>query len=831
MIFFLCFSGTKTIENQHDAIQASIPNEQWLKVALGINKPENFFIDNNERLSLSDTSIVIVLNRIKTDLLGNKHYYYKQFYKGVPIEASTLMVHENKGVAKIINGKFYKDININTIATFPKEAALQVAIKNSAAEMYAWESDSLEKEIKVINNNESATFLPEGKLVILYLDNKFRLSYKYDVYTIKPYDRRLIYIDAKTGELISNHSMGFKSTGTVNTLFNGSKNFTTEYRGFPFFNFILKDETRGYICTKDYADWAASWFGWGAADHVADHDDVWNNDIYRRTYATAQWAGEMVYDYFKDEHDRYGIGGNNNVDLRIAVYAGEDATGWYPDYASSDVLVLGNDSDKDSIFYEQVALDIIGHEFTHGVICNETDIEYEFSENGAIIESFCDIFGTMVEKYVEGTSADWKYSEDAYGTFYPRDLSDPFHAQQPKTRGGTYWLNPSICPGVGSEWYCTELLPYTNMGVQNYWFYLLSEGGSNNGVTVGSIGTQKAAKIAYYTMCYYFDSNSDFDDVRNGSIESAETLFGACSDEYKQVMNSWAAVGVGDPAPDPCISSVISGPSTVCPSSTEFTITDLPSGFTISWTCSQNITRISNQGSNPCQFEANASGENGWINATISYNGNQYGLGQKNVWVGSDLPYPVNIEMTGENYELVEHTNDYWEVCPNTIYRVVAHTLSYPSITQWDWTIPESWELLSNENSPEIMVQTGEYIVWEDEVRVDVYNYACDTWIYYADYLLVTEPPFGCGESLQFNLFPNPAKTSLTIQISEDENYKESSPNYRIAIMDQSGRVTLNKITKGNLHHFDISNLKDGEYTVIISLGKKIRSQKFIKSN
>ncbi|MBP8960291.1 MAG: T9SS type A sorting domain-containing protein [Bacteroidales bacterium] len=49
--------------------------------------------------------------------------------------------------------------------------------------------------------------------------------------------------------------------------------------------------------------------------------------------------------------------------------------------------------------------------------------------------------------------------------------------------------------------------------------------------------------------------------------------------------------------------------------------------------------------------------------------------------------------------------------------------------------------------------------------------------------------------------------------------------------MDQSGRVTLNKITKGNLHQFDISNLKDGEYTVIISVGKKVRSQKFIKSN
>lgn len=276
-----------------------------------------------------------------------------------------------------------------------------------------------------------------------------------------------------------------------------------------------------------------------------------------------------------------------------------------------------------------------------------------------------------------------------------------------------------------------------------------------------------------------------------------------------------------------CLS--VSGSSTVCPSSTEFTINNLPSGATINWTCSQNITRISSQGSNPCQFEPNTSGEYGWINATITFNGNQFSINQLNVWVGSYLPYPLNIEMKGENYELVEHTNDYWELCPNTTYRLVAHTQD--DVSQWDWTIPESWEFLSSENSPEVLIQTGDYILWEDIASLDVYFSPCASWIYSVDYLYVTEPPFGCGELLKVVVFPNPAKNSITLQLEENELAKDNQSNFNISIVDNSGRIRIIKITKENQLNIDVSSLPRGEYTIVISNGKTINSHRFIKSN
>ena len=59
-----------------------------------------------------------------------------------------------------------------------------------------------------------------------------------------------------------------------------------------------------------------------------------------------------------------------------------------------------------------------------------------------------------------------------------------------------------------------------------------------------------------------------------------------------------------------------SGPQMVC-ASNFYTIGNMPSGATIEWSNSSNITQISAQGSNPCEFSTNGSGT-GTIGATIN---------------------------------------------------------------------------------------------------------------------------------------------------------------------------------------------------------------------
>ena len=217
------------------------------------------------------------------------------------------------------------------------------------------------------------------------------------------------------------------------------------------------------------------------------------------------------------------------------------------------------------------SLDIIGHEFTHGVMYRQRGIagnSYDSLETGALCESFADIFAEVIEYYTLGQN-DWVVGTNmrasarrslanpkAYLSYYfavsldntcKYFIVDSAAFENPVIYGDSCWI-----PGPGS------LPSHINNSVQNYWFYLLANGGISNGITVSGIGIQKAARIAYRNMVYYFTNGSTFNDMRQASETNAITLFGECSEEFQQVRNAWAAVGVGTPAV-PCLSASISG--------------------------------------------------------------------------------------------------------------------------------------------------------------------------------------------------------------------------------------------------------------------------------
>ena len=766
--------------------------------------PYEFFSDYKSAFSLSKYDEMRLTKEGKDSIFN--YFRFERYYKGILVEGSGKSLKYKKENLQVVIGRPLIKIEIDLNSIIDPNIAFGEAKENVNALKYAWEDPNWESTIKKETNDSIATFYPKADLVITQTsDGIYRLAYKFNIISILPkFDNSVQYIDAQNGTFIKALSLEFNGTSPCITWYNGEK-IITDY--FAQGHWWLEDHTRGMIivksCVTDDGD------DFDGLPYLEDWDDYWDW-VSERSEVSAMWAVQRSYDYFNNIFSWTGLNDNNRY-IRIGTE--------YP-YNQSGMVIWPNRY-YDYMFFgyrnghSLTALDIVAHEYTHGVIYYLNGLQKLADECGALNESFSDFFGERIEEYATGIPCDWIFGADVDTI---RSFISPSYRNQPDYYHGDRWSYSGDA----------DTYMHINSGVPNHMFYLLSEGDSEHDIT--GIGISLASTIAFHALDWYLESDASFAEARNAFLDVALNYGDECYYVYKDVMNAWATVGVGDPAPDPCISSVyISGPSTVCPSSTEFTITDLPSGFTINWTCSENITRISNQGSNPCQFEANVSGENGWIDATISYNGNQYGLDQRNVWVGSDLPDPEYIEIKGENYEFVEHTNDYWELCPNTIYLLQAHSSS--SVSQWDWTIPESWEMLSNENSPEVLIQTGDYILWEDEVQVDVYNYACGTWIYYADYLLVTEPPYGCGELLKFNLYPNPATSTLTLQINENELTRENTSNYNISIVDKFGRVTINKITKGNLHNLDISNLPNGEYTVVISKGRIVKSQRFIKSN
>lgn len=248
---------------------------------------------------------------------------------------------------------------------------------------------------------------------------------------------------------------------------------------------------------------------------------------------SVHWATEATYDYYLTKHSRNSYDNNGG---RIISYAHFDEN-LNNAFGGGGYMLFG---DGDGLNCNPlVSVDIVSHEFTHSVTQFSADLIYAY-ESGALNESFSDIFGTAVEFFVDGSNANWLIGADfALVPFYIRSMSNPNDSEAPDTYLGNYWwTDPGDNGGV-----------HTNSGVQNFWFYLLSEGGSgvnDNGdaYSVTGIGIEEAAQIAYRNLTVYLMPSSKYSDARLGSLNSAIDLFGVNSPQYQAVMDSWYAVGV-----------------------------------------------------------------------------------------------------------------------------------------------------------------------------------------------------------------------------------------------------------------------------------------------
>jgi Zn-dependent metalloprotease len=271
------------------------------------------------------------------------------------------------------------------------------------------------------------------------------------------------------------------------------------------------------------------------------------------------WGVESIYDYYLTNFNRNSFDNNGSI---IKSYVHFDI-GYANAFWNGQVLSLG---DGDAVETGPRAyLNVIGHEFTHGVVQYSANLAYQ-GESGALNESFSDIFGTALEFYKKPSTANWLHGEEASiipGGFI-RSLQNPKLRQQPDTYESPsqngYWQNPNEPYDYGGV--------HINSGVQNYWFYLLSQGGSGtndlgNTYSVTGIGISDASKIAYYNLTTQLTDNSTYYDSYQRSLIVAEALFGNPSNQYSAVQNAWYAVGIGN------------NPTTYCSGTTNLTA---PSG-------------------------------------------------------------------------------------------------------------------------------------------------------------------------------------------------------------------------------------------------------------
>jgi Zn-dependent metalloprotease len=471
------------------------------------------------------------LLKSQEDLLGMTHDRYAQQYQGVSIEGAQFILHSQNNRIVRANGRLVYGLQGSASPTLSFEEALSKAKDYTGATVFYWEVPAMEALIKDAKQNPNATFFPKNELV--WIDSTFsqngdnyRLAYKMDLYFEAHEDHRTFYVDAHTGDLIwEEHKCHTGSAnGQAQTKYHGLRNIITDSVSAT--KYVLRDDTRGGgIETYNAQNGTRT----SQAIDFEDTDNFWDNanPAIDEAATDAHWGAEVTYDYFLQEHNRNSYDDNGS---KIISYVHWDQN-WFNASWNGIAMRYGDGNGNPLI-----SVDVVGHELAHGVTGNSAGLIYA-NESGALNESFSDIFGNAIEFKVMGNSANW---EIGILDFRLRNMANPKAFGDPNTYFGVNWYTGSGDNGG----------VHINSGVQNYWFYLLSEGGQGtndigNPYQVDSLGITNAAEIAYRNLNYYLTPSSTYADARRGSIAAAEDIYGNCSYEANLVAKAWYAVGIG----------------------------------------------------------------------------------------------------------------------------------------------------------------------------------------------------------------------------------------------------------------------------------------------
>ena len=184
------------------------------------------------------------------------------------------------------------------------------------------------------------------------------------------------------------------------------------------------------------------------------------------------------------------------------------------------------------------AIDVIGHELTHGVTQNTAGLAYS-KQPGALNEHMSDVFGSLVKQYTLGqgaAQADWLIGE---GTLVPslgralRSMSAPGTAydgdEQPAHMDGYRDLPDDGDPANDNGGV------HINSGIPNHAFYLAA-------TAIGGNAWETAGHVWYEALTTRLKADSEFADAARETIALAGMRYS--SSEQDAVAHAWSAVGV-----------------------------------------------------------------------------------------------------------------------------------------------------------------------------------------------------------------------------------------------------------------------------------------------
>jgi bacillolysin len=561
--------GTNTISNLKGQSLAARATQYLdvLKSVMDIKNPADEFEVKN----------------IDNDEVGQAHVRMQQKYNGIPVWGSEVIVHEKQGRIELMNGNYFPT---------PSLAKTTPTVLQEAAENTVKTDLETKGSFKVLDEN-SKKYIEGGEqfrseLVIFHVEDKTygeKLVWHVTSYSDMLH-RHEYFVDAENGKVLNSYGSScnlvghlhldgekpiktatettvltekgqntdgtsrnnreggneaenlelpladgktvatstdlFDLTRTINTYQVATKYYLIDASRSMFnaTNSTMPNKPVGVIQTFDYKNTDD-----GPAYYISSTTNTWTD----KKGVSAHYNSGKTFEYFLSTHGRNSLNGTGgNIESFINVTDG----GAQMDnaYWNGEAMFYGNG--KDVFASLPKALDVAGHEISHGVVQNTANLRYQ-GESGAMNESFADIFGAMIDR------DDWKMGEDiikdrvTFPTGALRDLSNP-------NNGGTSFRNASYQPNhynaryTGTE---DEGGVHLNSGITNYAFYLFA----NN----AAVGKDKAEKVYYRALSKYLVASSKFIDLRAAVEQCCKDLYPTETALLTAAQNAFTQVGIG----------------------------------------------------------------------------------------------------------------------------------------------------------------------------------------------------------------------------------------------------------------------------------------------
>ena len=262
--------------------------------------------------------------------------------------------------------------------------------------------------------------------------------------------------------------------------------------------------------------------------------------------ATTDPAVNEAYDGLGATYDLYWeVFARNSIDdnglaLHASVHFGQDYDNAFWD---GQRMVFG-DGDGQLFHRFTSALDVIGHELTHGVTEDEAHLTYAF-QPGALNESISDVFGSLVRQHAlnqTAAQADWLIGAGLFAAHVKgvalrsmqapsTAFDDPVLGKDPQPAHMHHFVHTTQDNGG----------VHINSGIPNHAFYLVA-------TQLGGHAWEKAGHIWYETLHDpRLSAHTSFRRFARLTFANAGHLFGQGAQEQQVVRNAWNQVGIAIP--------------------------------------------------------------------------------------------------------------------------------------------------------------------------------------------------------------------------------------------------------------------------------------------